>query len=172
MVNWTFVPIAQLVILLACHEKNSVTCISPKSSIFAQFEFIPLPVVNGGKFSSSPSARGGLWAFIYHLFGPVDIFDPRAWLKWVIVPKTTKIGYKLLPLWKIIDGALDCLGKWWRNAVDQFEFHSQDKILGQKNDFPKFRFWAVKNSCKKKVTSDFFGFRNPKLTDSQWDHLG
>ena len=34
-----------------------------------------------------------LRAIIYHLLGPVDIFDPRVWLK---NPKTTKIGYKLL----------------------------------------------------------------------------
>ena len=29
---------------------------------------------------------------------PVDIFDPRVLLKLVIDPKTTKIGYKILPV--------------------------------------------------------------------------
>ena len=37
-----------------------------------------------------------LGAFIYRLLDQVNIFDPRVWLNWVIGPKTTKIGYKLL----------------------------------------------------------------------------
>ena len=73
-------------------------------------------MVNGGKFSSSPSARAGalrapalraglikvffrtlkaLRAFIHHLLGPYDIFDLGFGY---IGPKTTKIGYKLLPV--------------------------------------------------------------------------
>ena len=53
----------------------------------------------------------------------------------------------------MIDGAFDRLTKWWRIAVDRFELQSQEKILGQKNDFPKFGFWAVKFFCVKKVTN-------------------
>ena len=53
----------------------------------------------------------------------------------------------------MIDGAFERLGKWWRNAVDQFEFKSQEKNLGPKNDFPKFGFWAVKFFCVKKLTN-------------------
>ena len=53
----------------------------------------------------------------------------------------------------MIDGAFDRLAKWWRCAVDRFERQSQEKILGPKNDFPKFGFWAVKFFCVKKVTN-------------------
>jgi len=40
----------------------------------------------------------------------------------------------------MIDGAFDRLAKWWRIAVDIFELQNQEKILGPKNDFPKFAF--------------------------------
>ena len=53
----------------------------------------------------------------------------------------------------MIDGAFDRLAKWWRFAVDRFELQGQKKILGPKNDFPKFGFWAVKFFCVKKVTN-------------------
>ena len=53
----------------------------------------------------------------------------------------------------MIDGAFDRLAKWWRNAVDRFELQSQEKILGPKNDIPKFGFWAVKILCAKKLTN-------------------
>ena len=53
----------------------------------------------------------------------------------------------------MIDGAFDRLTKWWRIAVDRFELQSEEKILGQKNDFPKFGFWSVKFFCVKKVTN-------------------
>ena len=48
------------------------------------------------------------------------------------------------------DGAFDRLAKWWRFAVDRFELQSQEKILGPKNDFPKFVFLGRKKFlCKK-----------------------
>jgi len=53
----------------------------------------------------------------------------------------------------MIDGAFDRLAKWWRIAVDRLERQSQEKILGPKNDFPKFGFWSVKFFCVKKVTN-------------------
>ena len=37
--------------------------------------------------------------------------------------------------WKLIDGAFDRLAKWWKIAVDQFEFQTEEKMLGPKNDF-------------------------------------
>ena len=53
----------------------------------------------------------------------------------------------------MIDGAFDRLAKWWRYAVDRFELQIQEKMLGPKNDCPKFGFWAVNFFVAKKVTN-------------------
>ena len=142
--NWGFF----LAIKIFFGEKKSYQYTNSNSPLFGlkSYKYLnsssPLfgPIVKKhiGSFSQW-YCRFGIVQQVYFFFGPKNWMICSGAI-WANVCK------------KIIYGTFERLGKWWRNAVDQFEFQGQEQNLGPKKQVSQIleRFFGKK---KEKVTN-------------------